>query len=77
MGPQVALVSSADETAQEVYRTLRQHDLLRDDALPPPQHRFLATGDPEAFAVVARRFLGPEVRMVDGVEPSFLAGAAS
>ena len=77
MGPQVALVSSADETAQEVYHTLRRHDLLRDDALPPPQHRFLATGDPEAFAVVARRFLGPEVRMVDGVEPSFLAGAAS
>lgn len=67
MGEDVALVSSADETAREVFRTLREHDLLRPDGLPPPQHQFLATGDPEAFAAVARRFLGPEVRLVDGV----------
>jgi glutamate racemase len=68
MGPEVALVSSADETAQEVFRTLRDNDLLRDDDLPPPAHEFLATGDPESFATVARRFLGPEVGMVNGVE---------
>lgn len=68
MGPEVALVSSADETAREVFRTLRGHELLRDDDLPPPTHEFVATGDTEAFAVVARRFLGPEVDMVSGVE---------
>lgn len=68
MGPEVALVSSADETAREVFRTLRAHELLRDDDLPPPTHEFVATGDTEAFAVVARRFLGPEVDMVSGVE---------
>lgn len=68
MGPEVALVSSADETAREVFRTLRGHELLRDDELPPPTHEFVATGDTEAFAVVARRFLGPEVDMVSGVE---------
>jgi glutamate racemase len=72
MGEDVALVSSADETAREVFRTLREHDLLRDDGLPPPQHEFLATGDPEAFAAIARRFLGPEVGMVSGVEASVL-----
>jgi glutamate racemase len=72
MGGDVALVSSADETAREVFRTLREHDLLRDDGLPPPQHEFLATGDPEAFAAIARRFLGPEVGMVSGVEASVL-----
>ena len=77
MGDDVALVSSADETAREVFRTLRQHDLLRRDDLPAPRHQFLATGDPEAFAVVARRFLGPEVRMVDGVRPSMLTGQAA
>ncbi len=70
MGEDVALVSSADETAREVFRTLRENDLLRPDDLPPPQHQFLSTGDPEAFAVVARRFLGPEVRLVDGVTTS-------
>ena len=77
MGDDVALVSSADETAREVFRTLRQHDLLRRDDLPAPRHQFLATGDPEAFAVVARRFLGPEVRTVDGVRPSMLTGQAA
>jgi glutamate racemase len=67
MGDHVALVSSADETAREVFKTLRENNLLRHDDLPPPEHRFLATGDPEGFAVVARRFLGPEVHSVDGV----------
>ncbi len=70
MGDKVALVSSADETAREVFRTLRENDLMRADHLPPPQHQFLATGDPVAFARVARRFLGPEVSMVDGVQTS-------
>lgn len=70
MGDDVALVSSADETAREVFRTLREHDLLRDDDLPPPRHEFLATGDPDAFADIARRFLGPEVGMVSGVQAS-------
>lgn len=74
MGDGVSLVSSADETAREVFRTLREYDLLRPDHLPPPRHQFLSTGDPEAFAAVARRFLGPEVTMVDGVEPSAVVG---
>ncbi len=65
MGEDVTLVSSAEETAKDVYRTLVAHGLERDDALPPPRHRFLATGDPEPFARLARRFLGPEVAAVE------------
>ncbi len=76
MGEDVALVSSADETAREVFRALREHDLLRRDDLPPPTHQFLATGDPQAFATLGRRFLGPEVRLVEGVSPSGAAMAA-
>ena len=64
MGDDVMLVSSAEETAKDVYRTLAAHDLLREPGLPEPEHRFLATGDPEAFATMGRRFLGPEVREV-------------
>jgi len=64
MGADVTLVSSADETARDVFRTLREHDLLRPDDLPAPEHSFLATGDPASFAVLGRRFLGPEVRAV-------------
>jgi glutamate racemase len=61
MGNEVTLVSSAEETAKDVYRTLVAEGLERDPALPAPRHRFLATGDPEPFSRLARRFLGPEV----------------
>ena len=65
VGEDVTLVSSADETAKDVYRTLVAHGLERDPALPPPVHRFLATGDPAPFTTLARRFLGPEVVAVE------------
>lgn len=64
MGEEVTLVSSAEETAKDVYRTLAAHDLARNPEAGPPEHRFLATGDPESFAHLARRFLGPEVTEV-------------
>ena len=65
MGEDVTLVSSAEQTAQDVYRTLVSQGLERDAALPEPEHRFLATGDPAPFATLARRFLGPEVVAVE------------
>jgi glutamate racemase len=34
---------------------------LLNDGQAKVNHRFVATGDPEKFAVLARRFLGPEV----------------
>jgi glutamate racemase len=64
MGDRVTLVSSAEETAKDVYRLLVQHGLERDAALPPPLHRFLTTGQPEEFAAIGRRFLGPELESV-------------
>ncbi len=65
MGDKVTLVSSADETARDVYRTLVAQDLLRGDDAPPPQHRFVSTGDEAVFSSLARRFLGPEVDQVE------------
>ena len=65
MGDGVTLVSSAEETAKDVYRTLAEHGLVRDPALPEPRHRFLATGDPAAFASLGARFLGPEIGVVE------------
>ncbi|MGK2348700.1 glutamate racemase [Actinomyces sp. W5033] len=64
MGQDVTLVTSSEETAKDVYRELAGCDLLRDTQAPAPVHRFRATGDPDAFAVLARRFLGPEVGCV-------------
>ncbi|NUR08659.1 MAG: glutamate racemase [Nocardioidaceae bacterium] len=64
MGDGVTLVSSAEETAKDVYRLLVQHGLERDPGLPEPEHRFLTTGQPEEFARIGRRFLGPELESV-------------
>jgi glutamate racemase len=65
IGEDVALVSSAEETAQDVYRALVEYGLQRRDGLPEPQHRFLTTGDPLEFTRLAHRFLGPEVSGVE------------
>ncbi len=65
MGDDVTLVSSAEETAKDVYALLVRHGLERDDTLPAPVHRFLTTGQPEEFRDVGRRFLGPELEVVD------------
>ena len=59
MGESVSIVSSADETARDVYRALAEADLFA--GMDNPQHKFYATGDPESFGHLARRFLGPEV----------------
>ena len=61
VGDAVTLVSSAEETAKDVYRELARTGGFRDESLALPEHRFLATGDPEPFARLGRRFLGPEV----------------
>jgi len=64
MGDQVTLVSSAEECAKDVYRTLVQHGLERPDNAAAPVHRFLTTGQPEEFGTIGRRFLGPELETV-------------
>jgi glutamate racemase len=68
MGNGVSLVSSAEETAKDLYRVLVEGSLLRDSGAPAPTHRFLATGDANAFEGLARRFLGPEVGSVQHQE---------
>jgi glutamate racemase len=65
MGDGVTLVSSADETAKDVYRVLTRADLVRPDDAPPPVHRLMTTGDAAPFGRLAQRFLGAD----------FLAGA--
>jgi glutamate racemase len=67
MGENVTLVSSAEETAKDVYRTLVAHNLLRTDSAKPSL-RFQATGDAQSFAKLARRFLGPEVQSVEQIQ---------
>lgn len=68
VGPGVRLVSSADETAADVYRELVSRGIERTDPAPP-RHSFAGTGDDEpAFLALAHRFLGPEVSRVESFE---------
>jgi glutamate racemase len=59
MGPDVTLVSSAEETAKDVVRVLTEQDLFAEDV--EPRHELLATGSPDSFARLAGRFLGPDL----------------
>ena len=61
LGDGVTLVSSAEETAKDLYRVLFQADLLRPDDAPPPAQIFRATGPAQPFARLSSRFLGSEL----------------
>ena len=67
MGDSVTLVSSAEETAKDVYRTLTGLDLLRPDDAPTPNHVLRATGPGDPFLRHSRRFLGPELAAATGI----------
>ncbi len=59
MGPEVLIISSAEETANDVYTVLAERGLqAAGDNLPA--HRFESSGEPQLFSVLGRRFLGPE-----------------
>ena len=60
MGPDVLLVSSAEETAKDVYTVLVANDLLRKDSAAP-SYEFYASGDEEEFGRLGPRFLGPVI----------------
>ena len=60
MGPNVVLVSSADETAFVVKKELDATQLMRAGATTG-EHKFLSSGDIAWFAQLGRRLLGPEL----------------
>jgi glutamate racemase len=61
MGPDVVLVSSADETAFAVADRLRELDLAHPDRHRQGRHRFVSSGDERAFAALGSRLFGPEL----------------
>jgi glutamate racemase len=66
LGPDVVLVSSAEETAKDVYAALVRDGALRE-ADTAPHHTFATTGDADAFRGLAELFLGREIAQVDAV----------
>jgi len=61
MGPDVTLVSSADETAFAARDRLLELGLLRSGVGRQGSHRFLSSGDIESFRELGGRLLGPEL----------------
>lgn len=66
MGPTVALIDSAEETAAEVERRLTDAQLLTDDTAVPEQ-RFVASDAPERFLSLGQRFFDDAMRHVEHV----------
>ena len=62
MGPDVTLISSAEETAREVSTILHENGMLagRDEL---PVHQFFCSGDPRKFQAISQAWLGDEIRL--------------
>src|SRR2546428_9222507 len=68
LGPQVAIVDSAEAITRSVSTLLREHGLLRESGGSAARHRTLCTDVPERFRSVAERFLGRPVGEVELVD---------
>ena len=67
LGPQVVLVSSAEETAFELADMLERSGLRRAARAAPAVHRFCSSGDVRLFAELGGRLLGPELDAAEAV----------
>jgi glutamate racemase len=65
----LALVDSAEATAEEVAVLLMAQDLLRTGG--PAEHRYLVTDTPLLFARVGSRFLGEPIVNAERVDVLF------
>jgi glutamate racemase len=70
VGPGVALVDSAEATAEAVAELLAQEGLLASSG-HAPQHAYFVTDVPERFVEVGARFLGRPIPSAEQVDLSF------
>ena len=68
IGRDVVLVSSADETAFEVDRLLKEENMA-SLSLEEGQRIYLSSGDPDEFAKIGRRLLGEAIDKVGIWQP--------
>jgi glutamate racemase len=67
MEEKVMLIDSAEETAKEVARLLRDRDLLRDSRRKP-YRRFFVSDIPDRFIQVGERFLNGRIGQVKRID---------
>jgi glutamate racemase len=68
MGPEVVLVSSADETAFEVRRILTETGLGRRSTANG-DHRWVSSGEVGSFVYLGQHLFGPELERAEHWEP--------
>jgi len=62
LGPDVELISSAEETAREISTILHHRGQLAS-TLQMPMHQFFCSGDPVMFQKIAREWLDEEIHV--------------
>ncbi|MBM7563832.1 glutamate racemase [Paenibacillus sacheonensis] len=62
MGPDVMLISSADETAREISTILHDRNRLTRDG-EMPVHQFFCSGDHRMFRMIAQQWLGEQIEL--------------
>jgi glutamate racemase len=73
MGPHVALINSADETAREISTILCHNEMLATSN-EVPVHQFFCSGDPRMFKKIAQIWLNEQIGVMPVVwrSPSIL-----
>lgn len=71
VGPQVRIISSAEETAREVAGSLAARGVAAPPGAPPA-HNFTTTGDEEEFALLGSRVLRRDISAAARVDVSQL-----
>jgi glutamate racemase len=66
VGRDVRLIDSAEETAAETAKTLREAGLEREET-ESARYRFIASDAPEQFLRVGQRFLGSSIDRVETI----------
>lgn len=62
MGPEVSLISSADETAREISAILYHKGMLATSGIVPV-HQFFCSGDPVLFKKIAQSWLNEQIKV--------------
>ncbi|AFH60943.1 glutamate racemase [Paenibacillus caseinilyticus] len=62
MGPEVTLISSAEETAREISTILYHKGLLASTGTMPV-HQFFCSGDPRMFKSIAQTWLNEQIKV--------------
>ncbi len=69
VGPEVRLISSAEETAREAKEILINNDLLNSNSDNSTHHRFFVSASPKTFVEIGEKLIGMKVKAYQVIMP--------